>query len=421
MVRWVEETLRARVQRQPTPPLRSRSREASPLHRRAVMLDDDLDRLATWEPAGAPVLSLYLDTRPDETGRRTFDIFLRNELPKRLETWPASSPQRASLEADHERIARHLEKELQPSTKGLALFTCSAAGLFEALPFDVPLDNLIVLSDRPHLYPLARVLDQYPRYAAVLADTNHARIFVFSTGRKERELEVQGTQTKYPKVGGWSQARYQRHIEHIHLQHVKEIVDALDDLVRREQIEHVVLAGDEVVIPMIREQLPKHLEDRILDVVRLDQRTPAHEVLAATLDVLREKDAESDEEVVDALIGEYRRGGLAVVGIDATLGALRQGQVDTLVLPASAERIEGVAVVHPTGDAVPAPTVGAGLSAIDARAASSGPTAETRPEVQATGELVALARQTAARLRFIEDADLLSPAGGVGALLRYAA
>ncbi|HEX7085595.1 MAG TPA: Vms1/Ankzf1 family peptidyl-tRNA hydrolase [Vicinamibacterales bacterium] len=390
------------------------------MHRRAVMLDDDLDRLAAWEPAGTPVLSLYLDTRPDDTGRRTFDIFLRNELPKRLETWPASSPERASLDADRERIARHLENGLQPSTKGLALFACSAAGLFEALPFDVPLENLIVLSDRPHLYPLARVLDQYPRYAAVLADTNQARIFVFSTGRQERELEVQGQQTKYPKVGGWSQARYQRHIDHIHLQHVKEIVDVLDDLVRREQIEHVVLAGDEVVIPMIREQLPKHLEDRILDVVRLDQRTPAHEVLAATLDVLREKDAESDEEVVDALIGEYRRGGLAVVGIDATLWALRQGQVDTLVLPASAEQIEG-ARIRPAGDAVPAPTVGAGLSAVDTRAAASGPTAETRPEIQAAGELVALARQTAARLRFIERAELLSPAGGVGALLRYAA
>lgn len=390
------------------------------MHRRGVMLDDDLDRLAAWEPSGTPVLSLYLDTRPDETGRRTFDIFLRNELPKRLETWPASSAERASLEADRERISRYLDDELQTSTKGIALFACHAADLFEALQFEVPLENLIVVSDRPHLYPLARVLDQYPRYAAVLADTNQARIFVFSTGRQERELEVQGRPTKHHKVGGWSQARYQRHVEHIHLQHVKEIVDVLDDLVRREQIEHVVLAGDEVVVPMIREQLPKHLEERILDVVRLDQRTPAHEVLAATLDVLREKDAESDEEVVDALIGEYRRGGLAVVGIDATLWALRQGQVDTLVLPASAERIEGAAL-RPAGDAVPAPTVGAGLSAVDTRAATSGPTAETRPEVQAAGELVALARQTAARLRFIENAELLAPAGEVGALLRYAA
>lgn len=390
------------------------------MHRRLAMLDDDLDRLAAWEPTGVPVLSLYLDTRPDDTGRRTFDIVLRNELAKRLETWPASSPERASLDADVERLWRYLGDELKPSTKGLALFACSASGLFEALQFEVPLERLIVLGDRPHLYPLARVLDQYPRYAAVLADTTQARIFVFSTGRRERELEVPGPHTKHHKVGGWSQARYQRHVEHIQLQHVKEIVATLDDLVRRERIGHIVLAGDEVVIPMIREQLPKHLEERILDIVRMDQRTPAHEVLAATLDVLRQKDAESDEEVVAMLLGEYRRGGLAVVGIDATLWALRQGQVDTLVLPASADRIEG-AKIRPAGDAVPAAGVGAGLSAVDTRAAARRPTAETPPELEAAGELVALARQTSARLRFIENADLLAPAGGVGALLRYAA
>jgi peptide subunit release factor 1 (eRF1) len=34
-------------------------------------------------------------------------------------------------------------------------------------------------------------------------------------------------------------------------------------------------------------------------------------------------------------------------------------------------------------------------------------------------ELVAKARQTAAKIRFIEDAALLSAVGGVGALLRY--
>ena len=33
-------------------------------------LRDQLDRLAAFEPADAPVLSLYLDMRPDEHGSR---------------------------------------------------------------------------------------------------------------------------------------------------------------------------------------------------------------------------------------------------------------------------------------------------------------------------------------------------------------
>ena len=389
------------------------------------MLADDLDRLAALDPQDAPVLSLYLDTGPDDTGRRTFDLFIRKQLPDRLSTYAAGSDERSSFEADTARIEQFLADELEPSTRGVAIIACHAAGLFEALQLDVRLENLLVVSDRPHLYPLARVQDQYPRYAAVLADTNQARIFVFSTGRQENEVEVQGQKTKQVKVGGWSQARYQRHVENFHLQHVKEVVDVLDRVVRDEQIAHVVLAGDEVVIPLIREQLPKHLEERIVDVVRLDQRTPAHEVLARTLEVLQEKDAETDEQVVEELVGEYRRGGLAIVGAEATLAALKQGQVDTLVLAASPDLIaDADDLVRHRGDATPAATITEGLAAMEDNAAAAvrngTPTEQEAPEVRVAGDLVALAHQTAARLRFIENPDLLSPFGGVGATLRFA-
>ncbi len=387
------------------------------------MLADDLDRLAALDPQEAPVLSLYLDTGRDETGRPTFDLFIRKQLPDRLSTYAAGSDARSSFEADVARIERFLADELQPSTKGVAIFACHAAGLFDALQLDVPFDDLLVVSDRPHLYPLARVQDQYPRYAAVVADTNQARIFVFSTGRQEDALEVQGQKTKQVKVGGWSQARYQRHVENFHLQHVKEVVDVLDRVVRDEQIAHVVLAGDEVVIPLIGAQLPKHLEEKIVDVLRLDQRTPAHEVLARTLEVLQQKDAETDEQVVEELVGEYRRGGLAIVGAEATLAALKQGQVDTLVLAASPELIEDAGdLIRHEGDAAPAATIAEGLATVEANAAAAqtAPTPRESPELRVAGDLVALAHQTAARLRFIENPDLLSPFGGVGALLRFA-
>ena len=36
-----------------------------------------LDKLAAFEPTESPVLSLYLDMRPNENGRRTWEPFLR--------------------------------------------------------------------------------------------------------------------------------------------------------------------------------------------------------------------------------------------------------------------------------------------------------------------------------------------------------
>src|SRR5437588_846417 len=93
------------------------------------------------------------------------------------------------------------------------------------------------------IYPLARVLDEYPRYAVLVADTNRARLFVFGRGRALQREEVQNVKTRGSRVGGWSQMRYQRHLEQYHLQHAKEVVDQLEQIVREDNIEHVILAG----------------------------------------------------------------------------------------------------------------------------------------------------------------------------------
>jgi peptide subunit release factor 1 (eRF1) len=54
------------------------------------------------------------------------------------------------------------------------------------------------------------------------------------------------------------------------------------------------------------------------------------------------------------------------------------------------------------------------------QAASAGEPAATSPDtVRLADELVAKAKQTSARITFIEDLELLSEYGGVAALLRF--
>src|SRR6185369_746189 len=118
---------------------------------------------------------------------------------------------------------------------------------------------------------------------------------------------------KQNKVGGWSQARYQRHIQNYHLQHAKEVVDTLEKIVREENIEHVILAGDEaVVIPMLREQMPKTLEEKIIDTLSLAIDTPEHELLDESLRAFRRQDSLTDMEKVERLLNEYRADDLGV-------------------------------------------------------------------------------------------------------------
>jgi peptide subunit release factor 1 (eRF1) len=193
--------------------------------------------------------------------------------------------------------------------------------------------------------------------------------------------QVRNPKTKRSKSGGWSQPRFRRHLEQVHLQHAKEVVERLDGIVAAEGIDRVVVAGDEVIVPLIREQLPERLAAKLVDVLRMDIRSPEADVLAMTLDALRRRDEEDDEGVVRDLVDEYRAGGLAVVGLDPVLAALRMGQVDTLIIPAVPEVVKGAD--------------------------------------EAANELVTLAKQTSASVRFIEDPSLLRNADGVGAYLRY--
>lgn len=362
-------------------------------------LQDTIDRLAAFEPAGIPVVSLYLDMRPDEHGRDNFDGFVRKELRARVGSYEPHSVERESLEQDVAKIEAYLADEVRPSANGLALFACAAADLFEAIQLDAPLDrHRVYVGETPHLFHLARLSDQFPRFAAVVLDTHQARILVFELNERVDETTVEGKKPKSTRKGGWSQARYQRRTENIHLSHAREVADALDRVVREDAIERIVLAGDEVIIPALRDELPQHLADKIVDVLSLDVRAPEHEVLASTLERIREQDAKEDEDKVQRLMDAWRGGGLGVVGVRDTLEALVRGQVDELLVATAMELQR------------PAP-------------GDLGPLLEISPDaagdVDISDELVTRAAATGARVTFIEDASLLDGVGGVGGLLRF--
>ena len=158
---------------------------------------------------------------------------------------------------------------------------------------------------------------------------------------------------------------------------MKDVVDALDRIVRDDSIQHILVSGDEVVVPLLNDQLPAHLKEKVVDVLTLEHDAGEDEIIAATLDVLRQKDAETDAERVAEVIGAWRARGLGVAGPDATLQALQMGQVDELLITARPEDLE---------------------------------------EAE---ELVTRAQQTGARVRIIEDQALLQHCGGAAAALRF--
>jgi peptide chain release factor subunit 1 len=367
-----------------------------------------VELLSIFEPVGSPVISLYLNAQPDEHGHDNYHTFVRNELRERAKTFPAGSPERESFDKDVERITSYLDDEVRPSANGIAIFACAGAGdFFEAIQLDAPIENnRLFVYDQPHLYPLARLIDQYPRYAVLVANTNSARVFVFGRGAKLDSEEVKNVKTNRTKVGGWSQMRYQRHLANYHLQHAKEVIEVLERVVREDRAEHVILAGDDVIIPLLREQMPAQLAEKVIDVVSLDINTPEHEIFQTSMESLKEHDSQTDAEKVNRLIDEFRGNGLAVVGVPETLAALLNGQADDLLISAAPGEIKFDE--NKVREVLATYSVAEGEPAIDA----------SEPRIVAD-ELVKRAQASAATVTFIEDTSLLADVGGVGATLRY--
>lgn len=351
----------------------------------APSLAETLDRLGRLEPVPFPLISLYLDAQPDTRGKDHYSPFLKKELRGRMEELEPRSAERESFEKDVERIEQYVSEEVRPSANGIAIFACSGSDLFEALQLDAPIENnRLTIGDRPHLAPLARILDRHPRHVVVLSDTNAAHIYVLGRGRTIDREDLESPKMSRTDAGGWSQLRYQRHVDNLHQHHAKELVETLGKIVAEDRVDIIFLAGDEVIIPLLRSELTKELEQKVVGVLRLDIRTPEDEVRAAAAAALAVLEAEAEPALVERIEGEWRAGRLAVAGKRDVLRALENGQVDELVISSAlAEPLEGSAECPP-GD-----------------------------------ELTWRAIATSARVRFIDNPELLAEMGGVAATLRY--
>ena len=120
-------------------------------------------------------------------------------------------------------------------------------------------------------------------------------------------------------------------------------------------------------------------------------------------------DAEVDKARIEYLFEHNYDNGIGVTGVDKTLAALMNGQVQELYLTADLDQI-----TYSRGDV---------RQVLADYAPGDQPTEDADPNEPELliDELVKYAAQSSDGIRIIEDPHLLKTAGGVGAILRYQA
>jgi peptide chain release factor subunit 1 len=366
----------------------TRAHTSSRRHRRTDSggreVRDLLHSLAEVEAGDLPVLSVYLDLRPHATGgtpgQRSGTVVLKDRLRELERTFLPRGADLDSFRADAERIRRYVDETVPPAAHGLALFACDGRGLFEAVEAGVAFENTVSVGPVPDLFPLARLLDEQETTVVAVVDTNTSRLFVTRAGRLVERGGADEDSKYYRKrsMGGWSQARYQRHNAGVRAEFARETAAELERLVAAEGAVRVVLAGDEVAIPLLEQALSPSVQALVQDVRRIHIRAPLDEVHDEVAPVLAQAEADDARSTADRLVAAVRAGGLGVAGTAATRAALARGQGDELLLDPAAELDESE-----------------------------------------RSALVRLATTTGAAVEIVEGHDGLRRLGGVGALLRY--
>lgn len=351
------------------------------------MYEELLRKLAELAPTDMPVLSVYLDMRPQATGRnpgvRSGEIVLKDRLHEIEKTYLPRGTDLDSFRVDREKIINFVENQMARATSGLAIFACSAIDLWETVEVGAEFQNEVSVGPVPALYQLARLLSDHETAVIAVVNTNTARFFVTSFGKlKEVDAPNDPDTEAYNKTkgGGWNQARYQRIVDNTREAFSKEVAADLEALVKDADAKHLVIAGDEIAMTPLQNNLSPAVRELLYpEILRIDEKAPRLDIKERISGILAKIENENELSQVDRLLGAVRGDGLGVLGASATRQALKNGQVETLFLDTN----------------------------------SDGSSHDER------NELIRQAAITGAKVEMVEGNQKFAAMEGVGALLRY--
>src|SRR5207253_7284665 len=151
-----------------------------------------------------------------------------------------------------------------------------------------PVKDRAALAEHPHVIPLEALVETYESFCTVLVDREKARLFMAKMGRIGENTDLFDEVPGQHDQGGWSQSRFQRHIEEHMVQHLKHVAEVLLRHFKRRGFDHLILAGPQEVVAEFERHLHDYLKRRVVARTTLPITSTPADVLARSLQVEEE-------------------------------------------------------------------------------------------------------------------------------------
>ena len=277
--------------------------------------------------ATAPEVSTKINSLLDEAERREWAR--REQL---------THEERQGLKADFERIRRFFDTDFnRDGARGFAVFCAGFDRVWRTLALPEPVRDSVGIGPTFSLAPLAPLVGRGDGAVVAVVGRERGELFRLRAGRLEELVDRTEEEPGRHDQGGWSQARYQRHIENLVFRHLRGVAEELDALERRTGADVVVVSSEETRAEFAR-LLSKEVESAIVGWTQAEAHAGPAELLAVVKPVLEEARARRERQKLERWREEAGRGGRAAAGWEETLESASDGRVETLLFQEGAHR-----------------------------------------------------------------------------------
>lgn len=371
---------------------------------------DGLRELAGFRAQKGCAISLYLDLDPSTTptlgDARSRVNALINEAAKRAAAAGEGHEERQALRGDIDRLERFFEEEFnRDGARGVAVFAAGLDNVWNVLSLADAVPDAVKVGREFYLAPLVPLVGRGDGALVAVVGRERGRLYRLRGGKLVELSDHTEEQPGRHDQGGWSQANYQRHIEKLAQDHLRDVADALDRWFRRLQRPRVIVVTTEETRPELEDALSADVTSAVIGWTTAEAHATAAHLHELTAPILEEWRAGRESELVDRWREAEGQGARATSGWVDTLEAGSDGRVDVLLYQEGAD--------HPAYScpACGRAAVSAGACPLD------GTTMEPHDE-----GLELAVRQTLAHggtVWVVRRRPDLATSEGVGALLRY--
>jgi peptide chain release factor subunit 1 len=299
-----------------------------------TVTDSLLRELAAFRSRAGCALSVYLDLDPSADTEVKFNATL--DTAKKIGERVAEGRGRdcrLALRDDISRIRSWWSGEFdRDGARGLAIFASSSDDFFRALPLPSSAGDAIHIGGTLLVTPIAGQLGD-DGSLVVFASRERGTVYRLEGARLREVLDDSEEQPGRHDQGGWSQARYQRHIETLVARHLKTLAADLDRTVRRlgAGLGIVVVAPGEARAELERE-LPHDVRSAIIGSTTAEAHAGPGRLLEVARPFLVEARARMEHDAVERWREADGRGERSAAGWKQVLEAASDGRVEVLLL-----------------------------------------------------------------------------------------